>query len=177
MPRNKKNKKKNQQEETKGATPRNGEQPSGGCCTPQGCSSQAPQQKKVVETKSQASGGGGCCDTGGGCCGPEEEPKTAQEKTQEYIDNQQKVHQQFIDRFKLEEESLSIDPEIEQKKEVWAKREADEVKKLDKLIKKERNDFEDISSTGSTNVKQVHDRIMKTLNQVRKINNQYYQIK
>merc|ERR1712167_173828 len=63
------------------------------------------------------------------------------------------------------------------KKEVWAKREADEVKKLDKLIKKEKNDFEDISSAGATNVKQVHDRIVKTLNQVRKINNQYYQIK
>lgn len=72
--------------------------------------------------------------------------------------------------------SLSIDPEVEAKKEVWAKREADEVKKLDKLIKKERNDFEDISGTGATNVKQVHDRIVKTLNQVRKINNQYYQI-
>ena len=38
-------------------------------------------------------------------------------------------------------------------------------------IKKEKNDFEDISSTGSTNVKQVHDRIVKTLNTIRKLNN------
>ena len=51
------------------------------------------------------------------------------------------------------------------------------MKKLEKLIKKERNDFEDISSTGSTNVKQVHDRLVKTLNTIRKINNQYYQVK
>jgi len=51
------------------------------------------------------------------------------------------------------------------------------MKKLEKLIKKEKNDFEDISGTGATNTKQVHDRIVKTLNTIRKINNQYYQIK
>ena len=48
---------------------------------------------------------------------------------------------------------MTIDPELDQKKELWAKREADEIKKLDKLIKKEKNDFEDISSAGATNVK------------------------
>lgn len=72
---------------------------------------------------------------------------------------------------------MTVDPELEPKKEVWGKREADELKKLEKLIKKEKNDFEDISSAGATNTKQVHDRIVKTINQVRKINNQYYQIK
>ena len=81
------------------------------------------------------------------------------------------MHTQFIERFQKEEECLHIDPEIEAKREVWAKKEAEEVKKLEKLIKKEKNDFEDISSTGSTNVKQVHDRVVKTLNQIRKINN------
>ena len=87
------------------------------------------------------------------------------------------MHKQFIERFQKEEECLHVDPEIDQKKEVWAKKEAEEVKKLEKLIKKERNDFEDISSTGAQNVKQVHDRVVKTLNQIRKINNQYYQVK
>ena len=88
-----------------------------------------------------------------------------------------KVHNQFVERFDKEAECLYVDPEIEQKKEHWAKKEAEELKKLEKLIKKERNDFEDISSAGATNVKQVHDRVVKTLNQIRKINNQYYQVK
>jgi len=72
---------------------------------------------------------------------------------------------------------LNEDPEVESKKDVWDKRQAEEMKKLEKLIKKEKNDFEDISGTGATNTKQVHDRIVKTLNTIRKINNQYYQIK
>lgn len=48
---------------------------------------------------------------------------------------------------------MSVDPEINQKKEHWAKKEAEEIKKLDKLIKKEKNDFEDIAGTGASNVK------------------------
>lgn len=101
----------------------------------------------------------------------DEPKKTPEEKTQEYIDSQQKVHSQFIERFQKEEECLTVDPEIEPKKEYWAKKEAEEIKKLDKLIKKEKNDFEDIASTGASNVKQVHDRVVRTLNQIRKINN------
>lgn len=72
---------------------------------------------------------------------------------------------------------LSIDPEVDSKKDVWAKREADELKKLEKLIKKEKNDFEDISGTGATNCKVVHDKIMKTLSTIRKLNTQYFTIK
>ena len=72
---------------------------------------------------------------------------------------------------------MNEDPEVESKKDVWDNRQAKKKKKLEKLIKKEKNDFEDISGTGATNTKQVHDRIVKTLNTIRKINNQYYQIK
>jgi hypothetical protein len=59
---------------------------------------------------------------------------------------------------------LKIDPEIDAKKELWQKREADEFKKLEKILKKEKNDFEDIASTGAKNIKTVYDRAMKTLN-------------
>jgi hypothetical protein len=35
---------------------------------------------------------------------------------------------------------------------------------LEKILKKEKNDFEDIASTGAKNIKTVYDRAMKTLN-------------
>lgn len=67
---------------------------------------------------------------------------------------------------------MKIDPETSAKKEIWQKREADEYKKLDKILKKEKNDFEDVASTGAKNIKTVYDRFMKTLNQIKKLNNQ-----
>jgi len=39
-------------------------------------------------------------------------------------------------------------------------------------LKKEKNDFEDVASTGAKNIKAVYDRFMKTLNQIKKLNNQ-----
>lgn len=67
---------------------------------------------------------------------------------------------------------MKIDPETSAKKDIWQKREADEYKKLDKILKKEKNDFEDVASTGAKNIKAVYDRFMKTLNQIKKLNNQ-----
>ena len=59
---------------------------------------------------------------------------------------------------------MKIDPETSAKKDIWQKREADEYKKLEKILKKEKNDFEDVASTGAKNIKAVNDRFMKTLN-------------
>jgi division protein CdvB (Snf7/Vps24/ESCRT-III family) len=59
---------------------------------------------------------------------------------------------------------LKIDPEVSAKKEIWQKREAYEFKKLEKILKKEKNDFEDTASTGAKNIKTVYDRFMKTFN-------------
>lgn len=67
---------------------------------------------------------------------------------------------------------MKIDPEINAKREIWQKREADEFKKLEKILKKEKNDFEDTASTGAKNVKTVYDRFMKTFNQIKKLNSQ-----
>ena len=53
---------------------------------------------------------------------------------------------------------------MDEKNAVWSKKSADEFKKLDKLVKKEKNDFEDITGTGATNTKVVHDRTLKLLN-------------
>ena len=57
-----------------------------------------------------------------------------------------------------------------------AKREADEMKKLDKIIKKEKTDFEDVSSAGSTNVKLVYDKMMRTLTNMRKVTKEYNKV-
>ena len=56
------------------------------------------------------------------------------------------------------------------------KREADELKKLEKIIKKEKNDFEDVSSTGSTNVKLVYDKLMRTIGSMRKVSKEYNKV-
>ena len=52
------------------------------------------------------------------------------------------------------------------------KKEAEELKKLDKIIKKENNDFEDLTSTGAGNAKQVHDRMVRSLENARKVRKQ-----
>lgn len=48
---------------------------------------------------------------------------------------------------------------------------------MDKIIKKENNEFENIAGPGATNSKVVHDKILRTLNNVRNITKQYNQIK
>ena len=61
-------------------------------------------------------------------------------------------------------------------KEKLKKREVDELKKLEKILKKDRNDFEEISGPGA-NVKQVHDRIVKTINNMRKVSKELAKVK
>jgi len=103
----------------------------------------------------------------------EEVQKTPEERTAEFKESSLKVHNQFVDKFKREEEELNMDPEIEDKQKQLTKREAEEMKKLEKIIKKEQNDFEDVSSTGSTNVKLAYTRLTKTINNMKKVAKQY----
>ena len=97
-----------------------------------------------------------------------EQQKTAQERADEYIENSNQIHEQFIKQFEKDEAQLNEDPEVDIIKEKLKKREQDEFKKLEKILKKERNDFEDVSGPGA-NAKQVHDKIVRTLNNMRKI--------
>lgn len=94
--------------------------------------------------------------------------KTPKEKTDEYLDQQQKTHQAFLDRFSREEDIIN-QPEdsISEAKSSIFRKEGEDHKRFEKTLKKERNDFEDISSTGQTNVKLVVDRAVKTLNLAR----------
>lgn len=51
------------------------------------------------------------------------------------------------------------------------------MKKLEKIIKKEKNDFEDVAGTGSTNVKLVYDKMLRTLANMRKVSKEYHKVK
>jgi len=55
-----------------------------------------------------------------------------------------KVHHSILEKLKKEEEDINIDPQTDEMRAKWAKRETEELKKLDKLLKKERNDFENV---------------------------------
>jgi hypothetical protein len=57
------------------------------------------------------------------------------------------------------------------------KREVEELKKLEKIIKKERNDFEDVAGTGATNAKLVYNKIVRTLNNMRNVSKQHHELK
>ena len=50
------------------------------------------------------------------------------------------------------------------------------MKKLEKIVKKEQNDFDDCSGTGSTNVKLVYDKLMRTLGNMRKVTKEHQKV-
>jgi len=58
---------------------------------------------------------------------------------------------------------------MEDKDRQLTKRDADENKKLDKIIKKVSNDFEDIAGPGASNAKLVHDKLVRILGDMRKV--------
>lgn len=87
-----------------------------------------------------------------------------------------KVHHSILEKLKKEEEDINIDPQIDEMRTKWAKRESDELKKLDKLLKKEKNDFEDVSQTGIKNLKAVYDRVSRTIKNARSLNETFYKV-
>lgn len=75
------------------------------------------------------------------------------------------THEQLMQKLAREDEILAKD-ETNAKSQIFGKREEEELKKLDKLIKRERNDFENIAGTGA-NVKQVVTKVEKTITTVK----------
>jgi len=62
-----------------------------------------------------------------------------------------------------EENNLDDDMDLTEGNKILEKKTTEEVKKLEKLMKKEQNEFEDLTGTGASNVKMVYDKLMKTL--------------
>lgn len=100
--------------------------------------------------------------------------RTAQERADEYQENSLRIHQQFIEKFQIEEDSLTRDPDNIDKRRQLAKREGDEIKKLEKIIKKETNEFENVAGPGATNAKLVHDKILRTIANMRKVSSNHH---
>lgn len=50
------------------------------------------------------------------------------------------------------------------------------MRKLEKLVKKENEQFEDLTSTGAANAKQVHDKIVRTLETSKKVRRDFIKI-
>ena len=151
---------------------------------------QAQQQQQQQDNQAQQTEHTHEHEHTGNCCGGHEDPpaetetdkirvpvmdlkRTAQERADEYQENSMKIHQQFIEKFQAEEAALSREPDNLDKRRQLAKREQDEVKKLDKIIKKEKNDFEDVAGPGCSNAKLVHDKILRTIGNMRKVSKQY----
>ena len=140
------------------------------------------KQEKVVNQEKE-------CEKG--CCGGEahshekestqteeqEVPLTAEERANQYIENANKIHSQFVNQFKIEEDKLNDELEMEDKDKMLAKREADEQKKLEKIIKKVSNDFDDIAGPGASNAKLVYDKLIRTLGDMRKVTRESSKIK
>ena len=64
-----------------------------------------------------------------------------------------KIHNNFVDKFKTDWEAIEEDPGIEEKEKKLKEREVTEHKKMDKIIRKEKEDFENIGGAGASNAK------------------------
>lgn len=103
--------------------------------------------------------------------------RTAKERADEYQENSLKIHDQFISKFQAEEATLTQEPDNVEKRRQLAKREGDEIKKLEKIIKKVTNEFENVAGPGATNAKLVHDKILRTIANMRKVSTQHHSTK
>ena len=86
------------------------------------------------------------------------------------------IHKRFVSQFKEEEDQLNNEPDMDGGEEQLKKKEAEEIKKLEKMVKKENEQFEDLTSTGAANAKQVHDKIVRTLETSKKVKKEYCKI-
>lgn len=68
-----------------------------------------------------------------------------------------------------EENKLDEDMDLTEGNKILEKKTNDEVKKLEKLMKKEQNEFEDLTGTGAANVKMVYDKLLRTLKNSRSV--------
>lgn len=107
----------------------------------------------------------------------EKEKQTPKERAEEFRESSQKIHNNFIQKFKEDWDKINEDPGIEEKQVKLKEREDMEMKKLDKIIKKEKEDFENIGGAGCTNAKLVHDRILRTIANMRKVTAQKQEVK
>ena len=110
---------------------------------------------------------------------PPQEPeivKTAEERADEYKLSALEIHNRFVNQFKEEEDQLNNEPDVDGGEEQLKKKEQEEIKKLEKMVKKENEQFEDLTSTGAANAKQVHDKIVRTLETSKRVKKEFCKV-
>lgn len=68
-----------------------------------------------------------------------------------------------------EENRLEDEMDLTEGNKILEKKTNDEKKTLEKIMKKESNEFEDLTGTGATNVKMVYDKLWRTLKNSRSV--------
>jgi superfamily II helicase len=68
-----------------------------------------------------------------------------------------------------EEERLEEVMDLTEGNKILDKKTAEEAKKLEKIVKKEQNEFEDLTGTGASNTKIVYDKLIRTLRASRQV--------
>jgi len=81
-----------------------------------------------------------------------------------------------MEKFVKEEEMINADPEIDKLNAKWNVREAEEMNKLERILKKERTDFENLKNSGSTNFKPVFERVSRTIKNARTLNQTFKEV-
>jgi len=77
----------------------------------------------------------------------------------------------------MEVEELKKEPDHSNKIAIMTQREDIEQKKMDKVLLKEINEMENLAGPGATNAKLVHDKILRTLNSLRKLTRENNRVK
>jgi len=89
--------------------------------------------------------------------------KSAEERAEDYKKSALEIHAKYCDQWMDEENKLDEDMDLTEGNKILEKKTNDELKKLEKLMKKEQNEFEDLTGTGASNVKMVYDKLLRTL--------------
>ena len=85
------------------------------------------------------------------------------ERAEDYRKSALEIHGKYCNQYMDEETRLTEEMDCTEGNKILEKKTAEEAKKLDKIMKKEQNEFEDLTGTGASNVKMVYDKLIRTL--------------
>ena len=100
---------------------------------------------------------------------PEVPQKSAEERAEDYKKSALEIHAKYCSQWGDEEERLDEDMDLTEGNKILEKKTNDEKKTLEKIMKKETNEFEDLTGTGASNVKMVYDKLLRTLKNSRSV--------
>ena len=99
---------------------------------------------------------------------------TPEERANQYAEKQMEVFNKFLSDFAAEEKELEVQPNFDDKRKEFEKTQKEEIKRQEKLVRRELNEFEDLfsapaNSQSEKGIKQLTDRMMKSIAEIKKI--------